>query len=112
MTEPTPVLASASGAAGTALPAEVRQVFERSLVSEYTSLTRAGHPVTWPITPFVGERGTLDLTTGLGYPDKAERARRNPRVALLYSDPAGNGPDLPPVVLVQGRAAVRDADLQ
>jgi hypothetical protein len=97
---------------GGVLPAEVRQVFERSFVCEYTSLTRAGRPVTWPVTPYVGKDGTLDVTTGLSYPDKAERARRDPRVALLYSDPVGSGLDRPPVVLVQGRAAVRDADLQ
>ncbi|MEV0235591.1 hypothetical protein [Nonomuraea sp. NPDC050786] len=94
------------------VPAEVRQVLDRSLVCEYTSLTRAGRPVTWPITPYVGRYGTLDVTTGLSYPDKAERARRDPRVALLYSDPTGSGLDRPPMVLVQGRAAVRDADLQ
>ncbi|MFI6738607.1 pyridoxamine 5'-phosphate oxidase family protein [Nonomuraea sp. NPDC050451] len=97
---------------GGVLPAEVRQVFERSFVCEYTSLTRAGRPVTWPVTPYAGRDGTLDVTTGLSYPDKAERARRDPRVALLYSDPAGSGLDRPPVVLVQGRAAVRDADLR
>ncbi|MEV1175152.1 pyridoxamine 5'-phosphate oxidase family protein [Nonomuraea sp. NPDC049784] len=95
-----------------AVPAEVRQVLERSLVCEYASLTRDGRPVTWPVTPYAGSDGTLDVTTGLSYPDKAERARRDPRVALLYSDPTDSGLDRPPVVLVQGRAAVRDADLQ
>ncbi|MEV4111247.1 hypothetical protein [Nonomuraea sp. NPDC049695] len=94
------------------VPAEVRQVLDRSLVCEYTSLTRAGRPVTWPVTPYAGRDGTLDVTTGLSYPDKAERARRDPRVALLYSDPTGSGLERPPMVLVQGRATVRDADLQ
>ncbi|RCG25879.1 hemerythrin [Sphaerisporangium album] len=93
-------------------PSETARLFERSLVCEYASLTRDGRPVTWPLTPYVGANGTLDVSTGLTYPDKAERARRDPRVALLYSDPTGSGLDRPPVVLVQGRAAVRDADLQ
>ncbi|MEO3781762.1 pyridoxamine 5'-phosphate oxidase family protein [Actinocorallia sp. B10E7] len=118
MTEPTSLAPAAqtTPAPGVtaieALPPEVREVLERFIVCEYTSLTRTGRPITWPITPFVGAHGTLDLTTGLGYPDKAERARRDPRVALLYSDPTGSGLHRPPVVLVQGRAAVRDADLQ
>jgi hypothetical protein len=95
------------------LPTEVWQVLERSITVEYTSLTRAGAPVMVPVTPYVADdRSTLDVSTGLTYPTKAERARRNPRVCLLYSDPVGTGLVNPPVVLVQGRATVRDVDLQ
>lgn len=92
-------------------PAELGQVFERELTCEYASLTRSGSPVTLPSTPYVGN-GTLDVSTGLTYPAKAERARRNPKVALLFGDPIGAGTGELPVVLVQGHAAVRDADLQ
>lgn len=101
---------SSRNQASTDWPAELGEVFERAITCEYASLTRAGSPVTVPSTPYVGE-GTLDVSTGLSYPAKAERARRNPKVALLYADPIGVGADLP-VVLVQGSAAVRDADLQ
>lgn len=92
-------------------PAELDEVFERQLTCEYASLTRSGSPVTLPSTPYVGN-GTLDVSTGLTYPAKAERARRNPKVALLFADPIGAGTGALPVVLVQGHAAVRDADLQ
>ena len=92
-------------------PAELAPVFERAVTVEYTSLTRTGRPIMVPVTPYVGS-STLDVSTGLTYPAKAERARRNPRVALLYSDDVGSGLDRPPVVLVQGLARVRDADLQ
>jgi hypothetical protein len=92
-------------------PAELSEVFERELTCEYASLTRSGSPVTLPSTPYVG-RGTLDVSTGLSYPAKAERARRNPKVALLFADSIGAGAGELPVVLVQGHAAVRDADLQ
>src|SRR4051812_27082523 len=95
------------------LPTEVWQVFDRSITVEYTSLTRAGTPVMVPVTPYVADdRSTLDVSTGLTYPTKAERARRNPKVSLLYSDPVGSGLVHPLVVLVQGLATVRDADLQ
>ena len=67
---------------------ELTEVFTSSLVCEYATLTRQGRPVTWPVTPYLGGR-TLDVSTGLTYPLKAERARANPRVALSYSDPAG-----------------------
>ncbi len=95
------------------LPSEVESVFDRSVTVEYTSLTRAGAPIMLPVTPYLSaDRATLDVSTGLTYPTKAERARRNPKVSLLYGDPLGSGLAQPPVVLVQGLATVRDADLQ
>ena len=94
-------------------PEELLPLFERAITVEYASLTRANTPVTYPVTPYVGEDGrTLEVSTGLTYPAKAERARRNPKVALLYSDPLGSGLDAAPVALVQGIATVRDSDLQ
>lgn len=96
-----------------AWPEELLPLFERAITVEYASLTRAGNPVTYPVTPYVGEDGlSLDVSTGLTYPAKAERARRNPKVALLYSDPLGSGLDAAPVALVQGMATVLDSDLQ
>src|SRR5215208_5843994 len=91
-------------------PAEVLPVFEKAITCEWATLTKAGAPVTWPVTPYLGEDGsTIDVSTGLTYPAKADRARRNPKVALLFSDPTGSGLQDPPVVLVQGMATVRDA---
>ncbi|HXD53214.1 MAG TPA: hypothetical protein VN618_00530 [Solirubrobacteraceae bacterium] len=90
-------------------PAELTGVFEDAITCEYASLTPSGRPVTVPSTPYRGA-GTLDVSTGLSYPAKAERARGNPKVALLFADTIGVG--AAPVVLVQGLAAVRDADLQ
>ena len=94
-------------------PEGLLPLFEKAITVEYASLTRAGSPVTFPLTPYVGEDGlTLDVSTGLTYPAKAERARRNPKVALLYSDALGSGLARAPVALVQGLATVRDSDLQ
>jgi hypothetical protein len=93
-------------------PSQLNEVFERSVTAQYTSLTRSGRPVTVPVAPYVGERRTLDVSTGLTYPAKADRARGNPKVCLLYADPVGDGMSGQPVVLVQGHGAVRDADLQ
>lgn len=94
-------------------PSEVLPMFERAITTEYASLTKRGSPLTYPVTPYLGENGhTLDISTGLTYPSKAERARHNPKVALLFSDKVGTNLEKPPVVLVQGLAAVRDANLQ
>ncbi|GAA1142037.1 hypothetical protein GCM10009630_45760 [Kribbella jejuensis] len=95
------------------LPSAVLPIVERAITCEYASLTRSGAPITWPLTPYHDSgTATIDVSTGLTYPAKAERARHDPRVALLFSDPTGSGLSDAPVVLVQGLATVRDADLQ
>ena len=94
-------------------PNSVTPVFSHSITVEYVSVSRAGLPVMVPVTPYLEDgQQTLDVSTGLTYPAKAERARRNPKVALLFSDPVGAGLTDPPIVLVQGLATVRDAELQ
>ena len=81
------------------------------VTTEYASLDRTGSPVTWPVTPYLGEH-TVDVSTGLTYPLKAERARRNPKVTLSFSLPRGSGLQSPGTFVVQGLATVRDADLR
>lgn len=93
-------------------PSALDELFSKSITCEYASLTKSGTPVTVPTTPYLGPSGTIDVSTGLTYPAKAERARRNPRVCLLFADPLGEGMRTAPVALVQGHAAVRDLDLQ
>lgn len=94
-------------------PDAVAQLVERAITVEYTSLTRAGRPVMVPVTPYAGNGGrTFDVSTGLTYPAKAERARRNCQVCLLFADDVGSGLPDAPVVLVHGIATVRDGDLQ
>jgi hypothetical protein len=95
------------------LPPDVQQVFERFVTTEYTTIDRRGQPITWPVTPYYhhGE-GCIDVTTGAGYPKKADDARSNPRVALLFSDPTGSGIEHAPMVLVQGTARVDEKDLR
>src|ERR671929_573847 len=95
------------------LPTELQQAAERYLTCEFVTIDAAGRPIVWPVTPYyrAGE-GCIDLTTGVGYPKKADDAARNPHVALLFSDPTGSGLTDPPTVLVQGTARVDDGDLE
>lgn len=94
-------------------PAHLNELAHRALVCEYATLTRDGRPVTWPVTPYPGEEGaTVDVSTGPTYPAKAERARRNPRVALLFSSASEAELHDAPTVLMLGLATVSDADLQ
>lgn len=94
------------------LPPEVREVFERFVTTEYTTVDARQQPITWPVTPYY-EPGaaTIDVTTGIGYPKKADDAERNPSVSLFFSDPTGARIERPPTVLVQGTAEIDDRDL-
>jgi hypothetical protein len=95
------------------LPAQVQEVFDRFITTEFTTVDGRGQPITWPLTPYYSPGAIcIDVTTGLGYPKKANDARANPKVALLFSDPTGCGMEGPPQVLVQGTAHVDDADLE
>ena len=94
------------------LPLDVQQVFAQFITTELTTIDRRGQPITWPVTPYYRAGGDcIDVTTGLGYPKKADDAAANPKVGLLFSDPTGSGLQRAPMVLVQGTADVDDRDL-
>lgn len=81
-------------------------------LAELVTITRDGSPVCWPMMPGL-ERERIVLSTGYMYPTKARNAQRDPRVAVLFSDPSASGrSDDDPQVLVQGRAEVFDQDIQ
>src|SRR5262245_20846840 len=95
------------------LPPEVREAFERFITCELTTIDASKQPITLRVTPYYPQGGpTIDVTTGLGYPKKADDARRHPSIALLFSDPTGSGIERPVSALVQGTATVDDEDLK
>ena len=95
------------------LPLEVQKVFDSFITTEFTTVDSRGRPICWPLTPYY-EPGDpcIDVTTALGYPKKANDARANPKVSLLFSDPTGSGMDDAAQVLVQGTADVDARDLE
>lgn len=95
------------------LPPEIQAVFEKFITTEYTTIDAKGQPITWPLTPYYNPGDPcIDVTTGLGYPKKANDSRANTKVGMLFSDPTGSGIDDPPMVLVQGTVDVDDRDLE
>ncbi|MDQ3770737.1 MAG: pyridoxamine 5'-phosphate oxidase family protein [Actinomycetota bacterium] len=111
MSEDVPELDPHANPAG--WPKQVVPMVAPAHTCHYASLTRDERPITWPVTPYINDdRRSVDVSTGLAYPAKAERARRNPNVGLLFHDAVGLTLQAPPTVLVLGKAAVRDSDLQ
>lgn len=99
-----------------ASPSDARLAFRDQIaayrVAEFVTLARDGSPVGWPLNPDL-EGDRLVFSTGYVYPGKARNAQRDPRVAVLYSDPTASGrTDADPLVLVQGRCEVLNEDLQ
>ena len=84
------------------LPPDVRDVFERFITCELTTVDVNKQPITWPLTPYYRQGApTIDVTTGLGYPKKADDTRAHPSVSLLFSDSTGSGVAGPTTVLVR-----------
>ncbi|HST03366.1 MAG TPA: pyridoxamine 5'-phosphate oxidase family protein [Chloroflexia bacterium] len=87
------------------LPPDVTSVLKRFYTCEFTTVNSKQQPLTWPTEPFYHEpEGEIIVTSSIAFPIKAYNARRNPHVALLYSDSTGSGLEDPPAVLVQGTA--------
>jgi general stress protein 26 len=90
------------------LPTPIAETILGSMMCEFATLTKAGVPLDTPMLYSVEPDGaTVDVSTGVSYPAKAERARRNSKIGLLIE-----APDRGPVVSISGLAGVRDADIQ
>jgi hypothetical protein len=83
-------------------------IIDRYFTCEFTTLSRGGSPVTWPVSPRLQADGRFLLTTSIGMPQKAFNIRRNPKVSLLFSEPTGSGIAQPGAVLIQGDAIAED----
>jgi|SRR5215217_6417625 len=83
-------------------------IIDRYFTCEFTTLSRDGSPVTWPVSPRLQADGRFLLGTSIGMPQKAFNIRRNPKVSMLFSEPTGSGVAQPGAVLVQGDATAED----
>ena len=90
------------------MPTTFLDIIDKYFTCEFTTLSRDGSPVTWPVSPRLQRDGRFLVTTSIGMPQKAFNIRRNPKVSLLFSDPKGSGVDRPGAVLIQGDATAEE----
>ncbi len=94
---------------GTQLPFKVEFVFYNFFTCEFSTIGRDGQTSTWPVLPiYLASQMQFVILTPIGLSQKVINIRRNPLVALLFSEPTGSGLENPPAVLVQGKACVKD----
>jgi len=92
------------------LPEAVAALIRSASFAEFATMSAAGVPIDTPLLSFPeDDLSRIGMATGVSYPAKAERVRRNPRVGLLYE---GALPGEPAAVSIAGIAAVRDSDIQ
>ena len=92
-----------------ALPEQVLEVFRNFMTAETTTIGKNGYPVSWPVLPLFCPRPfQFVVLTSIGLLQKAVNVRRDGRVSLLFSEPAGSDLAHPPAVLVQGQAEAPD----
>lgn len=84
------------------------EIIENYFTCEFTTIARDGSPQTWPVSPRLLTDGRFLLTTSIGLPQKAFNIRRNPKVAMLFSEPTGSGLTSAGAVLIQGDAIAED----
>lgn len=75
---------------------------------ELATIGKGGVPIAWPVVTLRRDDDTFLMTTSIAFPQKAFNIRREPKVAMLFSDRTGSGRDSLPQVLVQGSAVCPD----
>ncbi len=102
--------ADAAGITGPAVtvPTDLNPVVENYRTCEFLTVSKSGAPIAWPTVSSNNPDGTFTISTCIGLPQKAFNVRRNPQVALLFSDPTASGLTDTPQVLVKGTAVCPD----
>jgi general stress protein 26 len=94
------------------LPSTVLEVFEKALVCEFTVVSPSGRPVTHPLLPLYDhEDGRLCVTSSVLFSRKLDHIKRNPKVAVLFSNREGLQVSPHRIVLVKGEARVSEEDI-
>jgi hypothetical protein len=90
------------------IPDPVDAILKSARLSLLSTMTKKGVPIV-DAMGYMWEGRTIDYGTGLSYPAKAERARNNPHVGLLFHTP---GKHRDGILVISADASVEDADLQ
>ena len=67
------------------LPSDVQAALREFRTCEFTTLSKSGTPVVWPVAArYLSEQGRFLLTTSIGLPQKAFNIRMRPQAASAH----------------------------
>ena len=90
----------------------ILETFENALICEFTVISRNGRPITHPLLPlYDSETGKLYVTSSVLFSRKLDHLKRNPKVAVLFSNREGLRVSPYRIVLVKGNAKVGEEDV-
>ena len=90
----------------------ILETFENALVCEFTVISQIGRPITHPLLPlFDSEEGRLYVTSSVLFSRKLDHVKRNPKVAVLFSNREGLRVSPYRIVLVKGTAKIGEDDV-
>ena len=95
-------------AARLSIPSDAIAAIDAYRTCEFLTVTRAARRSPGRRSASSSRTARSLISTSIGLPQKAFNVRRNPAVALLFSDPTASGLDGAPAVLVQGTASCPD----
>jgi hypothetical protein len=91
------------------LDADITRLIQAYHTGEFLTVSKSGTPIAWPVAGAINpETGRYVVSTSIGFPQKAINVRRDPRIALLFSDPTGSNLQQPQQLLLQGVATSTD----
>lgn len=89
--------------------AEISDIISNYRTCEFSTLTKSNKARTHPVTAwYQAPDEYITITTSIGFPQKIYNIRRNPKVALLFSNPTGSGIASKGIVSIQGDAKLND----
>ena len=94
------------------LPSSLREVLEKALVCEFTTISPSGRPITHPLLPlYDSDGGRLFVTSSVLFSKKLDHIKRNPKVSALFSNRAGIAVSPYRIMLLKGDAKVGEEDV-
>ncbi len=91
---------------------QIVETLENALICEFTVISPTGRPITHPLLPLYDpEESRLYVTSSVLFCKKMDHIKKNPKVAVLFSNREGMRVSPYRAVLVKGNAKIGEEDV-